>query len=103
MYGKDRNNSHLSQSLYTLTSDNARWLMQLAGVECFTVDDCIIIANSENFKGWKPHEIRTTILTHPFPIPDDLAEIQREKIATIEKHYFNAPHPGGSFGDEILS
>lgn len=77
--------------------------MQLAGVECFTVDDCIIIANSENFKGWKPHEIRTTILTHPFPIPDDLAEIQREKIATIEKHYFNAPHPGGSFGDEILS
>lgn len=79
-------------SLYTLSSENARWLMQHAGVERFAVDDCIIIANSENFKGWEPHEIRTTRLTSPLPIPEDLADIQREKIATIEKHYFNAPH-----------
>ncbi len=81
-----------AQSLYTLASDNARWLMQLAGVERFAVDDCIIIANSEDFKGWESHEIRTNILTQPLPIPDDLADIQREKVATIEKHYFNAPH-----------
>jgi transcriptional regulator with XRE-family HTH domain len=81
-----------AHSLYALASDKARWLMQLAGVERFAVDDCIIIANSENFKGWGPHEVKTTILAHPLPIPDDLAEIQREKIATIEKHYFNAPH-----------
>jgi transcriptional regulator with XRE-family HTH domain len=81
-----------AHNLYTLASDNARWLMQLAGVERFAVDDCIIIANSENFKGWELHEIRTTMLANPFPIPDDLAEVQREKIATIEKHYFNAPH-----------
>lgn len=81
-----------AHSLYTLASDNARRLMQLAGVERFAVDDCVILANSDNFKGWEPHEIRTTILTNPLPIPDDLAAIQREKIATIEKHYFNAPH-----------
>lgn len=89
-------NDHTSvpnvHSLYTLSSENARWLMQLAGVERFAVDDCIIIANSENFKGWEPHEIRTTMLTSPLPMPEDLADIQREKIATIEKHYFNAPH-----------
>ena len=85
-------NDPQAQSLYTLASDNARWLMQLAGIERFAVDDCIILANSENFKGWEPHEIRTTVLTNPLPIPDDLAEIQREKIAAIEKHYFNAPH-----------
>ncbi len=81
-----------AQSLYALASDNARWLMQLAGIERFAVDDCIILANSENFKGWKQDEIRTTILASPLPIPDDLADIQREKIATIEKHYCNAPH-----------
>ena len=78
--------------LYALASDRARWLMQLAGVERFAIDDCIIIANSENFKGWGPPEVRTSILAHPLPIPDDLADIQREKIASIEKHYFNAPH-----------
>ncbi len=81
-----------ASSLYALASDNARWLMQLAGVERFAVDDCIILANSENFKGWEPHEIRTTMLTNPLPISDDLADIQREKITAIEKHYFNAPH-----------
>lgn len=81
-----------ARSLYMLASDKARWLMQLAGVERFAVDDCIILVNSENFKGWEPQEVRTTILTHRLPIPDDLAEIQREKIAPIEKHYFNAPH-----------
>jgi transcriptional regulator with XRE-family HTH domain len=81
-----------AHNLYALASDRARWLMQLAGVERFAVDDCIILANSENFKGWEPHEVRTSVLTNPLPIPDDLAEIQREKIATIEKHYFNAPH-----------
>jgi hypothetical protein len=81
-----------ASNLYSLASDNARWLMQLAGVERFAVDDCIILANSENFRGWTPHEIRTTMLTNPLPIPDDLAVIQREKVAAIEKHYFNAPH-----------
>ncbi|HJT55425.1 MAG TPA: helix-turn-helix transcriptional regulator, partial [Ktedonobacteraceae bacterium] len=81
-----------AESLYTLASDHARWLMQLAGVERFAVDDCIILANSEHFKGWEPDEVRTTMLTHPLPIPDDLASVQQEKIAAIEKHYFNTPH-----------
>src|SRR6266567_7528909 len=91
-YGEEFTSISPSSSLYALASDNARWLMQLANIERFAVDDCIILANSENFKGWEPHEVRTTVLTNPLPIPDDLAEIQRGKIATIEKHYFNAPH-----------
>jgi hypothetical protein len=66
--------------------------MQLANVERFAIDDCIILANSENFKGWDPQEIKTTILTNPLPLPDDLATIQKEKLTSIERHYFNAPH-----------
>lgn len=79
-------------NLYNLASDNAQRLMQLAGVERFAVDDCVILTNSENFQGWEPHEIKTTILTKPLPLPNDLATIQQEKIAAIQSHYFNAPH-----------
>ncbi|HVB75779.1 MAG TPA: helix-turn-helix transcriptional regulator [Ktedonobacteraceae bacterium] len=81
-----------SSNLYTLASANARWLMQLANIERFAVDDCIMLTNSENFKGWERHEIRTTILTRPLPVPDDLAQIQKEKIPDFEKHYFNGTH-----------
>ncbi len=91
-YGEEQDNALKSSSLYTLASDNARWLMQLANVERFAIDDCIILANSEDFKGWKPEDIRTTILATPLPIPDDLASLRKEKLPAIEKHYFNAPH-----------
>ena len=91
-YGEEAEAVLKSHSLYTLASDNAWWLMELAEVEHFAVDDCIILTNSENFKGWEPHEIQTTILTTQLPIPDDLADIRKEKLAAIEKHYFNAPH-----------
>ncbi len=91
-YGGEEHPVLKSSSLYTLASSNARWLMQLAGVERFAVDDCIIFANSTDFEGWEPKDIKTTILTNPLPIPEDLEELQREKIAAIEKHYFNAPH-----------
>ncbi|MEO9057046.1 MAG: helix-turn-helix transcriptional regulator, partial [Ktedonobacteraceae bacterium] len=70
-YGEEQHNALKASSLYTLASENARWLMQVANVERFAVDDCILLANSENFRGWEPHEIRTTILTTPLPIPDD--------------------------------
>ncbi|HLI68380.1 MAG TPA: helix-turn-helix transcriptional regulator [Ktedonobacteraceae bacterium] len=91
-YGENQEALLKASSLYDLASDNARWLMHLANVERFAIDDCIILVNSENFKGWEPHEIRTTILTKPLPIPDDLATIQKEKLPSVEKHYFNAPH-----------
>ena len=81
-----------SSNLYTLASANARWLMQLANIERFAVDDCIMLTNSEDFKGWERHEIRTTILTRPLPVPDDLAQIQKEKTPDFEKHYFNGTH-----------
>ncbi len=91
-YGGEMNNNLKLRSLYSLASDSARWLMQLANVERFAVDDCIILTNSENFEGWERHEIQTTILTTPLPIPEDLANLQKEKLPAIEKHYFNAPH-----------
>jgi transcriptional regulator with XRE-family HTH domain len=91
-YGEEQDAVLKASSLYTLASDNAKWLMQLADVERFAVDDCILLANSEHFRGWEPHEIKTTILSTPLPIPDDLATLKEEKLPAIEKHYFNAPH-----------
>ena len=80
------------QSLHAFASENACWLMQRAGVGWFAVDDCITIANSEHYKGWESHEIRTTFFIDSLPLPDDLAVIQQEKTATIEKRYINDPH-----------
>lgn len=91
-YGEGQHEQLKASSLYGLASNNARWLMQIANVERFAIDDCILLANSEDFKGWEQHEIKTTVLTTPLPIPDDLATLQREKLPDIEKHYFNAPH-----------
>jgi len=91
-YGDEQDAVLKANSLYSLASDNARWLMQLADVERFAVDDCILLANSENFRGWEPHEIKTTITSTPLSIPDDLATVRAEKLPAIEKHYFNGPH-----------
>lgn len=65
-YGEEQDAVLKSNSLYTLASENARWLMQLADVERFAVDDCILLTNSDHFQGWEPHEIKTTILSTPF-------------------------------------
>jgi transcriptional regulator with XRE-family HTH domain len=91
-YGEEQDAVLKANSLYTLASNNAHWLMQLADVERFAVDDCILLANSEHFQGWEPHEIKTTILSTPLPIPDDLATLREERLPVIEKHYFNGPH-----------
>lgn len=91
-YGANWTEALKATNLFSLASDNARWLMQRADIENFAVDDCIILANSENFRGWESHEIRTTILNSPLPIPDDLITLCQEKLPSIEKHYFNAPH-----------
>src|ERR1700730_1235239 len=61
-YGGEEHPILKSSSLYTLASSNARWLMQLAEVERFAVDDCIIFANSTDFEGWEAKDIKTTIL-----------------------------------------
>lgn len=80
------------RGLSALASDQAHWLMQCAGGEWFAIDECVLLTSSEHFKGWEPHEVETTLLTHPLPVPDDLAEVQRKKIASIEQHFFNEPH-----------
>jgi len=91
-YGEEFNTDSIPYSLYSLASPNARWLMQLADVERFAVDDCIILTNSKNYQGWNPHEIQTTVLSTRLPIPDDLEKLKQEKIPVIEKDYFNSSH-----------
>lgn len=91
-YGEELTTDVVQFSLYSLASTSARWLMQLADIERFAVDDCIILTNSRNFQGWEPHEIKTTVLSHRLPIPDDLERLRQEKLAVIEKDFFNSSH-----------
>ncbi|SRR5579875_27325 len=91
-YGKTLSPELVTYSLYALASPQARQLMQLADVERFAVDDCIILTNSKNFQGWSPHEIKTTVLSTRLPIPDDLEKLMQEKLPVIQKDYFNSSH-----------
>jgi transcriptional regulator with XRE-family HTH domain len=91
-YGETLSNALHTYNLYTLASPHARWLMQLADVERFAVDDCIVLTNSKNFEGWTRDEIRTTVLSKRLPIPDDLEKLKQEKLPVIEKDYFNSSH-----------
>jgi transcriptional regulator with XRE-family HTH domain len=91
-YGEEINTSSQSESLYTLASTNANWLMQLAGVDCFAVDDLIVLTNSENFTGWTRDEILTTRLSTPLPVPDDIEALRKEKLPAIEKRFTNSSH-----------
>jgi transcriptional regulator with XRE-family HTH domain len=50
-YGEEVSHISTSSSLYSFASSNARWLMQLANIERFAVDDCIVLTNSRNFAG----------------------------------------------------
>lgn len=91
-YGESLSAAIQSYNLYTLASPNARWLMQLADVERFAVDDCIILTNSKNFEGWTHDEIKTTVLQMRLPIPDDLERLRQEKLPVIEKDFYNSSH-----------
>jgi transcriptional regulator with XRE-family HTH domain len=91
-YGEEFNSLSPSSSLYALASINAHWLMQLANIERFAVDDCIVLTNSRNFAGWRPGDIKTTLLTASQPIPDDLEQLKQEKMTVVAKDYMNAPY-----------
>jgi len=89
-YGEELNKDLVTYSLHALASPRANWLMQLADVERFAVDDCIILTNSKNFEGWGPNDIQTTVLGMHLPVPDDLERVRQEKLPAIEKDYFNS-------------
>jgi transcriptional regulator with XRE-family HTH domain len=89
-YGEEFQTILSSTNLYSLASSNARWLMQLANIERFAVDDCMVLTNSKQFAGWGPHDVKTTLLTTPLPIPDDLEQLMLEKLPVVEKNYLNA-------------
>jgi transcriptional regulator with XRE-family HTH domain len=91
-YGESLSAAIQSYNLYTLSSSNARWLMQLADVERFAVDDCIILTNSKNFEGWTHDEIKTTVLRMHLPVPDDLERLRQKKLSVIEKDFYNSSH-----------
>ncbi len=91
-YGEEINASSLSNNLYALASPNANRLMQLANVDCFAVDDLIVLTNSNNFAGWTQDDIVTTALSTPLPIPNDVEELRQEKLPAIEKNFHNSSH-----------
>lgn len=91
-YGEELNTDIVKYSLYTLTSANARRLLQLADIERFAVDDCIIMTNSRDFQGWERNEIKTTVLNTRIPIPDDLEKLRLDKLPAIQKDFFNSSH-----------
>ena len=91
-YGENLDTASISSDLYSLASVNANWLMELADVERFAADDCILLTNSRDFVGWSRDEIKTTILSRSLPIPDDLAELQEKKLSAIKDDYNNSSH-----------
>lgn len=91
-YGESLNTDIIKYSLHALASDNARWLMDLADMERFAVDDAIILTNSHKFKGWSQNEVKTTIANVEIPVPDDVHALREEKLPTIQKDYFNSSH-----------
>ena len=91
-YGEGMQKALTTYDLYSLASQHARWLMQLADVERFAVDDCMILTNSKDFEGWAYNEIKTTVLSSPLPIPEDLEKLKQEKLSVIEQDYFNSSH-----------
>jgi DNA-binding XRE family transcriptional regulator len=91
-YGEKIDTSSESTSLYTLASPGANWLMQLADVDCFAVDDLILLTNSDHFQGWGHHEIVATALSKPLPVPDDVEAARKERLPAIEKRFINSSH-----------
>ncbi len=91
-YGDSLQTALNTCNLYALASPNAHSLMQLADVERFAVDDCIILTNSRNFEGWNHDEIQTTVLNTCILVPDDLEQLRQEKLPAIEKDFFNSSH-----------
>lgn len=91
-YGKDIDTVSSSNSLHTLASPKACWLMELAEVDHFAVDDCILLTKSNNFEGWEPQDIKVTVLHAPLPIPEDLEKVRQEKLPEVERNFFNSSH-----------
>jgi len=69
MHGKEMNGLHTSHGLSSLASQNALNLMQQADVDCFAVDDLIILTQSSGFVGWDRDDVFITPLTTPLPVP----------------------------------
>jgi len=91
-YGEEINTSSQSNSLYTLASANANRLMQLANIDCFAVDDFMVLTNSNNFAGWDREDIITTALSTSLPVPDDIEEVRKQKLPAIEERFTNSSH-----------
>ncbi len=80
------------KNLFELASPQAKWLMSEVDIDCFAIDDCITIASSRDFQGWRAPEIETTLLPSPIVIPHDLDELRQQKIPEIERDYTNGKH-----------
>ncbi|MBV9689709.1 MAG: hypothetical protein JO202_08345 [Ktedonobacteraceae bacterium] len=92
MYGQELNTSNSSEGLYTLASPNAVRLMERADLDCFAVDDLIVLTNSHNCTGWNQDDITTTKLDTALPVPNDIDELRQEKLLAIQKNFVNSSH-----------
>jgi hypothetical protein len=91
-YGEELFSDIQPHNLYSLASTHAVWLMEQAHVDRFAVDDCILLTKSNNYEGWGPQDIQTTVLSIPLPIPKDLEQLQRDKLPLIQQYFFNSAH-----------
>lgn len=91
-YGEELFTDTQPHNLYSLASTHAVWLMQQAHVDRFAVDDCILLTKSNNYEGWRPQDIQTTVLSTPLPIPKDLEQLQQEKLPVVQQYFFNSAH-----------
>jgi predicted membrane protein len=58
----------------TLASANIRHLMQDANYEALAIDDCVLIAGSENFQGWSERDMIVTV-EEEVPLSPELQQL----------------------------
>jgi hypothetical protein len=92
MYGKGLDILHSSRDLYSLASPHALELMQRADVDCFAVDDLMVLTQSNHFAGWNRDDILTTHLRTPLPIPEDIEAIRQQMLPVIQRSFVNSSH-----------
>jgi hypothetical protein len=61
-------------SLTNLASANIRHLMQDANYEALAIDDCVLIAGSENFQGWSERDMIVTV-EEEVPLSPELQQL----------------------------
>ncbi len=92
LYGAELMSEPEKYHLLALASPGACWLLEQTDSDYFAVDDCIVLVNSRDFRGWEQHEIETTLTTTRMALPHDLDDLRQETQSEMEQHYSNGAH-----------